>query len=206
VFVKWLRDTKRINELQQLSLRTELEQLRSQVNPHFLFNTLNNLYVLMNTNTEKASQVLLGLSDLLRYQLYDSAREKILLTKDIAFIRNLLDLEQIRKDDFNYEVKTSGNMQGVTLPPFIFIPFVENAIKHGASAVGHCYLKLSFTIEEGLLKFYAENSMPPVKHVGAGGLGLRNIRRRLQLLYPGNHQLDISENAYYYCVTLTLPV
>src|SRR6185295_11462360 len=140
VFKKWINDMQQMNELHQINLKTELEQLKSQVNPHFLFNTLNNLLVLTKTDPEKASQVLLGLSDLLRYQLYDSAREKILLSKDIDFIHNLLSLEKIRKNDFDYNIRTEGNTDGVTLPPFLFIPFVENAIKHGASTVGHSYL------------------------------------------------------------------
>jgi two-component system, LytTR family, sensor kinase len=92
IFKKWVIDVKQMNELIQTNLRTELEQLKSQVNPHFLFNTLNNLYVLTRTDVTKASQVILGLSDLLRYQLYDSAKDQILLSKDIDFIHNLLSL------------------------------------------------------------------------------------------------------------------
>src|SRR5262249_8495991 len=92
VFKKWMVDIQRMNALHQANLKTELEQLKSQVNPHFLFNTLNNLLVLTKTDPERASQVLLGLSDLLRYQLYDSTKEKILLSKDITFIQNLLSL------------------------------------------------------------------------------------------------------------------
>src|SRR5688572_18982903 len=131
VFKKWIIDVQRMNELHQTNLKTELEQLKSQVNPHFLFNTLNNLLVLTQTDVGKATQVLLGLSDLLRYQLYDSAREKILLSKDIAFIQNVLDLEKIRKNDFDFTIHTEGDIDGHSLPPFLFIPFVENAIKHG---------------------------------------------------------------------------
>jgi len=206
VFKKWIGDIQHMNEIQQISLRSELEQLKSQVNPHFLFNTLNNLLVLTKTDPEKASLVLLGLSDLLRYQLYDSARDKIVLTKDIAFIHNLLSLEKIRKDDFTYEVHTEGNIEGITLPPFLFIPFVENGIKHGASTVGHCYLILRFRVENKRLIFYAENSKPPVSKPTVGGIGLKNIQRRLELLYPGTHELTVTEEPSRYIVNLILPL
>lgn len=206
VFKKWIIDLHRMNELQQTNLKTELEQLKSQVNPHFLFNTLNNLHVLTKTDPEKASQVILGLSDLLRYQLYDSAKDKILLSKDIAFIHNLLTMEKLRKDDFTYEVHSEGKMDGIALPPFLFIPFVENAIKHGASSVGHSYLKLNFRITPEQLYFYSENSKPATKHNLVGGLGLKNIKRRLELLYPHQHTLEITEDATKYVVNLTLPL
>jgi sensor histidine kinase YesM len=206
VFKKWINDVERMNELRQTNLKTELEQLKSQVNPHFLFNTLNNLLVLVKTDTEKASQVLLGLSDLLRYQLYDSSREKIMLSKDIAFMHNLLALEKIRRNDFTYTIHTEGSMDGQSLPPFLFIPFVENAIKHGASTVGHSYLTLHFRLGDKQLHFSSENSKPPVKHNTIGGLGLGNIKRRLELLYPGNHTLEINEDADKYLVNLSIPL
>lgn len=206
VFKKWINDVERMYELQKTNLKTELEQLKSQVNPHFLFNTLNNLLVLTKTDAERASQVLLGLSDLLRYQLYDSGKEMILLTKDITFIQNLLSLEKIRKNDFDFTIHTEGHLDGIILPPFLFIPFVENAIKHGASTVGHSYLTLHFSARDGKLYFSSENSKPPVKAQTVGGLGLANIQRRLELLYPGNHNLEIIDNPSNYSVKLILPL
>jgi LytS/YehU family sensor histidine kinase len=206
VFKKWISDVQRMNELHEINLRTELEQLKSQVNPHFLFNTLNNLLVLMKTDTEKASQVLLGLSDLLRYQLYDSAREKIQLSKDIAFIENLLTLEKIRKNDFEYSIHTEGNINAQTLPPFLFIPFVENAIKHGASTDEHSYLTVHFRIDDKNLHFFSENSKPVIKNSNRGGIGLGNIKRRLELLYPQKHTLEMIDNPDKYVVNLIIPL
>jgi LytS/YehU family sensor histidine kinase len=206
VFKKWINDVERMQELQQVNLKTELEQLKSQVNPHFLFNTLNNLTVLTKTDPEKATQVLYGLSDLLRYQLYDSAREKISLSKDIQFIQNLLNLEKIRKNDFSFTIHTEGNVDGQTLPPFLFIPFVENAIKHGATTVGHSYLTLHFKIAGDRLQFSSENSKPVVKQGIIGGLGLGNIKRRLELLYPHNHTLEIKDDQDKYIVNLEIPL
>lgn len=206
IFKKWVLDIQRMSELQKVNLKTELDQLKSQVNPHFLFNTLNNLFVLMKTDTEKASQVLLGLSDLLRYQLYDSTKEKIPLPKDIAFIENLLSLEKIRKNDFVFKINVSGNIDAQMMPPFLFIPFVENAIKHGSSTIGQSYLTLDFGIADNKLYFISENSKPVVKHNGIGGLGLANIRRRLDLLYPGKHTLEIIDKPDKYIVHLILPL
>jgi LytS/YehU family sensor histidine kinase len=206
VFKKWITDVQRMNELHQMNLKSELEQLKSQVNPHFLFNTLNNTIVLIKTDPDKASQVLLGLSDLLRYQLYDSTKEKISLKKDIAFIDNLLALEKIRKDDFAYDIHLEGKTDGIMLPPFLFIPFVENGIKHGSSSVDHSYLKLNFRITATHLYFYAENSKPAIKNNDIGGLGLKNIFRRLELLYPGTYQLDIKDDTAKYIIYLTIPL
>lgn len=206
VFKKWVNDMQYINQVQQMNLKTELDQLKSQVNPHFLFNTLNNLHVLIKTDPGKASQVILGLSDLLRYQLYDSAKETILLRKDIAFLENLLALEKIRKDDFTYTLETEGKTEGISVPPFLFIPFVENAIKHGATSVGHSYVKLHFMIAGEKLFFTAENSKPRIKHDGIGGLGLKNIQRRLELLYPHIHTLKITEDETKYIVKLIIPL
>lgn len=206
IFRKWIIDVKRMQELQAINLKTELEQLKSQVNPHFLFNTLNNLLVLVKTDAVKASQVLLGLSDLLRYQLYDSSKERILLVKDVAFIDNLLSLEKIRKNDFEYDIQMEGNINQVSLPPFLFIPFVENAIKHGASTVGHSYLTLKFRITDRQLQFMSENSKPAIKTNTAGGLGLKNIKRRLELLYPDNHSLEVREDERKYIVNLGIPL
>ena len=204
IFKKWITDVQLMQELHETNLKTELEQLKSQVNPHFLFNTLNSLHVLMKTDPDKASQVLLELSDLLRYQLYDSSKETILLSKDIHFIQNLLALEQVRKNDFTYEIHTEGNIDQVSLPPFIFIPFIENAIKHGASTVGHSYLTLNFRVADKALFFRAENSKPALKRNLIGGLGLKNLQRRLELLYPQRHTLEIIDNDEKYIATLNL--
>ena len=207
IFKKWINDVQHMNELQKANLVAELNQLKSQVNPHFLFNTLNNLLVLTKTDAEKATQVLLGLSDLLRYQLYDSMKEKTVLAKDIAFIHNFLGLEKIRKNDFAYTIHVEGNPDGIMLPPFLFIPFIENAVKHGASTVGHSYLTVSFTIVDKQLHFYSENSKPAsVKQQSIGGLGLGNIKRRLELLYPGTHTLKIKDSIDKYIVNLTIPL
>ncbi len=208
VFKKWILDTQRLNDLQRAQLEQELTHLKNQVNPHFLFNTLNNLNTLTKTDPEKASGIILGLSDVLRYQLYDSTKEKVPLHKDIEVLSEYLLLEKIRKEQFRYNVTVSGDIGGLLVPPLLFINFIENALKHGAETREPSFLEVEFRCKEKKqLIFKARNSKPAVaisKH--AGGLGLKNIRRRLDLLYQNNYHLEIIDAPNLYTVTLTLPL
>jgi sensor histidine kinase YesM len=205
LFQQWIRDTERINELTRAALQSELEQLKNQINPHFLFNMLNNANVLTQKDPAKASQVLMKLSDLLRYQLYDSARDKVLLMADIQFLNDSLDLEKIRRDDFEYTVSKTGEINGTQVPPFLFITFVENAIKHSLSPEDASFVDINFNVLGDRLYFICINSQPthrPEKNTG--GLGLKNVKRRLELLFPHRHELSISDEANHYTVKLTI--
>jgi hypothetical protein len=206
VFKKWVIDTRRINELEKNSLQAELGQLKSQVKPHFLFNTLNNLHTLIQTDSKKAAEVVLGLSDLLRYQLYDSSKEKVYLAKDIEFITRVLELEKIRKDNFDYTFKITGNVNGQMVNPFLFIPFVENAVKHGLNTNEASSIEIFFTVNERDIHFVINNSKPDImyKNFEQGGLGLKNVQRRLELLYPGKHSLNLLDEKNNYTVKLHL--
>lgn len=207
VLKKWILDTIRINELEKQQLQEELNHLKSQVNPHFLFNTLNNLHALTRIDPEKASQVLLSLSDILRYQLYDSNRDKVLLSKDIENIRQLLLLEKIRRDRFEYNINIIKSINGKILPPFLFTPFVENAIKHSASANEIAMIDLNFCLQDDLLTFECFNSKPRMmEKKEVGGLGLNNIKRRLELLYPQKYILEINESIDTYYVKMIIPL
>ncbi len=206
VFKKWMIDTRHLSELKEATLREELTSLKNQVNPHFLFNTLNNLNTLVQTDQQKASQVILGLSDVLRYQIYDSTKEKILLSKDIAMLEQFLMLEKIRRDNFRFEILTDGGTTGILIPPLLFIIFIENAMKHGADAREASYCKIKFTIAKGQLVFDCRNSKPSVITVKEkGGFGLSNIRRRLDLLYGNAYSLLINDQPNLYTIKLTIP-
>lgn len=208
VFQKWIVDTQRLNDLQNAQLQEELTHLKNQVNPHFLFNTLNNLQTLIKTDADKASNVILGLSDVLRYQIYDSTRENVLLGKDIEMISYYLLLEKIRRDNFKYEIKINGDINGLLIPPLLFINFIENALKHGVDSREPSFLLVEFFhTEKNKLQFTAKNSKPSfisIKH--PGGLGLKNIIRRLELLYGKHYQLDINDEPDLYTVKLILPL
>lgn len=206
LFQRWISDTREIAELTQVSIRSELEQLKNQVNPHFLFNMLNNANVLIGKDPQKASQVLMSLSDLLRYQLYDSARPEVLLTADIHFLNDCLNLEKIRRDHFDFLISKEGPISGIQVPPFLFITFVENAIKHSSHAVKASYVNVYFKVADGSLYFSCINSKPASVHTQArpGGLGLKNVRRRLALIYGDHHELDVIEGEDSYKVKLVI--
>ncbi len=205
LFQKGMMDKQLIYELKQSKTSAELEQLKNQINPHFLFNMLNNANVLTKKDPEKASQVLMKLSDLLRYQLYDSARDKVLLTSDIHFLEDFLNLEKVRRDSFDFLISKEGDLSGVQIPPLLFISFVENAVKHNNDAARSSYVNLYFNVRNGELFFQCINSKPVLKSVhNGGGLGLVNVKRRLELLFPAAHSLNIEDAPESYCVTLTI--
>lgn len=209
LFQRWVTDTWRIRELERNTWQAELGLLKSQVNPHFLFNTLNNANVLIHKDPAKASQMLLSLSELLRYQLYDSAGDQTLLSADIRFLRDFLQLEKERRDQFLFEIRTEGDWQDKRVPPFLFIPFVENAVKHSRDPEHSSWVRIKFAVSGKMLTFECVNSktaLPGPGLPGAGGIGLGNIRRRLELLYGEQHQLRIREDAQVWSVHLNLPV
>lgn len=205
LFQKGMRDRQLIYELEQSKTHTELEQLKNQINPHFLFNMLNNANVLTKKDPDKASQVLMKLSDLLRYQLYDSARDRVFLTSDIRFLEDFLNLEKVRRDSFDFLISKEGDLSGVQIPPLLFISFVENAVKHNNDATRSSYVHLYFDVRDDVLFFKCINSKPMLKSVhNTGGLGLANVKRRLELLFPARHSLLIEDDSETYCVTLTI--
>jgi LytS/YehU family sensor histidine kinase len=162
--------------------------------------------VLAQKDPEKASQVLTKLSDLLRYQLYDSTRSKVLLTADIHFLTDFLNLEKVRRDHFEFIVSKEGEISGLQVPPLLFITFVENAVKHNVDADNPSYVHVYFEVNNDALYFKCINSKPqqqPVKK-GAGGLGLSNVRRTLELLYPDKHRLSIEDKTDNYSVSLKI--
>jgi sensor histidine kinase YesM len=208
LFQRWVVDTYRIHELEKSTMQSELDQLKSQINPHFLFNMLNNANVLTQKDPQKASEVLMRLSDLLRYQLYDSTRNKVLLSSDIHFLSDFLNLEKIRRDNFEFTVYSQGDTGSIMIPPFLFTTFVENAVKHNMDAHKASYVHLNFRVEKSTLYFSCVNSKPaiPVNHGRNGGLGLANAKRRLALLYPKKHVLDIQDNTDIYTLHLSIPL
>lgn len=206
LFQQWIKDTQLINDLEQAKTSAELDQLKNQINPHFLFNMLNNANVLTKKDPDKASQVLMKLGDLLRYQLYDSAREQVFLTSDIHFLEDFLNLEKIRRDSFDFIISKEGELNGVQIPPLLFVSFVENAVKHNNDSEKASYVNLEFKYQNDELVFKCVNSKPILKAVksNSGGLGLANIKRRLQLLFPDLHVLKIEEDQTTYSVMLSI--
>ncbi len=205
LFRHWINYDRQITELEKMTMQSELEQLKNQINPHFLFNMLNSANILVKEDPDEASRLLTRLDDMLRYQLNDSTRQEVFLSADIHFLTGFLELEKMRRDHFEYVVSKEGDVNNARIPPLLFIPFVENAVKHNTDSENLSYIYLDFQVGHGYVKFTCENSKPtiPVKQE-SGGLGLANIRRRLELLYGEKHLLQISETETKYSVYLQL--
>lgn len=206
VFQDYVKYGLRIDRLENATMQSELEQLKNQINPHFLFNMLNNANVLIKESSDEAVLVLSKLKDLLKYQLKDSVSEEVRLKDDISFLNDYLNMEKIRRDNFDFIVSTEGNMEDITVPPLLFIPFVENAVKHNNDNRKLSYVHLYFKVEEGCLTFICINSKPAEQkeREADGGIGLANIRRRLELLYDTGHSLQIDETDITYTINLRL--
>ena len=206
LFMQWMNEQKRIGELKLATKQSELNMLKQQINPHFLFNMLNNANVLLNRTPKEASQVLFRLEELLNYQLNDSTKELVDLDSDINFLNDFLNLEKIRRDHFTYSITKEGDTTRIKVPPLLFIPFVENAIKHNPDNVNESYVNIQFKIENDELYFRCENSKPAVALTKSkvGGLGLANIRRRLELLYARQHTLSIVDGEKQFTVVLII--
>ncbi|MCD8073063.1 MAG: histidine kinase, partial [Alistipes sp.] len=206
VFQQWIGAIRRTAELESANAAMELQVLKNQINPHFLFNMLNNCYLLVKKRRPDAREILFRLEELLRYQIAGSGRESVTIAEEAAFLGDLLSLEKIRRDSFGFEIRDTTSESGISVPPMLFIPFVENAVKHSGDSDRPSRVDISFSTEGKVLLFECTNSKPE-RASGAGepgGLGLDNIRRRLELLFPGRHRLEISETAEKFSVTLKL--
>lgn len=184
--------------------QSELSFLRSQINPHFLFNSLHNIYSLMYQNAAGAQEAILGLSDLLRYMLYD-ASEKVPLQKEVDYITRYIALQRIR---FDHPIHASMHITGDTavlqLPPLLLIPFVENAFKHGDFSGEAEGVAIAIHAGPRNIYFHCINKKGHGLKDAAGGIGLQNVQRRLELLYPGKHSLKIDDTDHHFTINLEL--
>jgi sensor histidine kinase YesM len=190
-------------------MKAELSFLRSQISPHFIFNILNSIVYLIRTKaSEQAEDVTMRLSSLMRYMLYDSDQTMVPLTNELAYVENYIDLQKMRFDgnvDFDFLVK--GNAEGHTIEPMLLIPFVENAVKHGVGLVDMPFIHVTLETTEHGLHFLVKNKKGKEEQVfkdPSSGIGLKNVRRRLELLYPKKHTLTIEEDDVNFSVDLNL--
>ena len=204
----WYLKQQAYQQIDKEKLQAELQLLKSQVHPHFLFNTLNNLYALTLSKSDQSPAVVLKLSELLRYMLYECDAPEVLLTKEIAFMRNYIGLEQLRYGDrLDMSVTISGDYEGKLIAPLLLIPFLENAFKHGTSEqLEQAWMHVELSIQNNVLKFKLINSREEnhANDTYAGGIGLQNVQKRLQLLYADRHELKIVAEEETFMIALTL--
>lgn len=200
-----------MNKKEKENLETELKFLKSQVNPHFLFNALNNIYSLTLDQAPEAPESVIQLSEILRYMVYDSNAEMVPLENEVKYIESYVHLKMLSNPhNMNVRMDLSPSTTGVKVPPLLFIPFVENAFKHSQienSEAG--FIDIILNVEDRVIKFQVVNSLPEHEFTKdkVGGVGLENIRKRLKLLYPGDkHALKISKDQDRFEVELSLKV
>lgn len=200
------QEVQRENENERL--KSELSFLRSQISPHFMFNLMNSLVSLNRKKSNLVEPVLLKMSDLLRYMLYEKDDKKISLENEIKYLTNYIDLQKVRFGDYldiNFDVKTTDSSKSIE--PMLLIPFVENAFKHGVGLIDEPFIKIELLATNDDLSFKVTNKFSSDKQEakdGASGIGLNNVKRRLELLYPKQYMLNVSESGNLYTTDLKL--
>lgn len=208
-YKRWSEKDFQEQKVQKEKVEAELQMLKTQINPHFLFNTLNSIYVLAMKQSDQTANTVMKLSDILDYILYRINTPKIAISNEINIIKNYIDLEKIRCSnrvdlDFNTELKSND----IQIPPMLIIPFVENAFKHGvAKSMDKSWIKISIKETDEALQIHVANSKTQNKSKDqTGGIGLENVKKRLNLLYDNKYQLDIFEKQMQYLVSLYIPI
>jgi len=205
LFKYWIQDMLQAEELESATLQLELKLLENQINPHFLFNMLNNANIMIKKDPDIAVHILARLEEMLRYQMNDSTRERVYLKEEILFLNDFLELEKTRRDNFDYIIALEGKTDDIQIVPLLFITFVENAVKHNTDGRSASYVHINFIIKEDSVIFICENSIPKQPVIkDAGGIGLANIKRRLDLLYSNKYSLKQNKTETKYTVELEL--
>ncbi len=198
----------RLAQVAKEKAETELNFLKSQINPHFLFNSLNSVYFLIRKDNPEAREALHKFSDMLRYQLYEMSGDKIPIEKEISYLKDYVALQQLRKDEgYSVQFNCAEDVKGFSIEPLLLIPFVENAFKHlSHHNDASNFVRLDMSRNNGTLSFAIENSKEALPQWPAkqGGIGLVNVKRRLELLYPDKYELKIQESDKAFSVTLNL--
>jgi len=203
--VDWFLNERIRRDLENQRLSAELAFLKSQINPHFLFNSLNSIYSLAYQRSETTPEAILKLSEIMRYMLYECNDNKVSLVKELQYVQNYIDLQKIRFGQKAYiDFKIEGKVENQQIVPLVLIAFVENAFKHGIASTERSPIKLLIEVDEGHLHFYIRNKKHNNNRDESGGIGLNNVKRRLNLLYPGKHNLEISDEPDTYTAELSL--
>ena len=205
LFVDWFVNERVQRDLENQRLTAELAFLKSQINPHFLFNSLNSIYSLAYQKSDTTPDAILKLSEIMRYMLYECNDNKVDLSKELQYLHNFIDLQKIRFGNKAYiDFKVEGNVSNQKIVPLLLIAFIENAFKHGIANDDASPIKMLVSVDKNHLHFYIENKKHNNNTDSVGGIGLNNVVRRLDLLYPGDYNLDIRDEKDTYSCELSL--
>ncbi|MEJ7693589.1 histidine kinase [Daejeonella sp.] len=205
-FIRSARQDKKISELQKMQIQTELNYLKVQMQPHFFFNTLNNIYALTLQRSEKAAPLVAKHADMMRYILYESSGKPVELKKEIAFIQNYIEIEAMHhSENIDISLETQGIIDSAFIEPLLILPFIENMFKHGIrQETGMGYVHIIISLVENELSMELKNSKPAGMNNAQKGIGLQNARKRLEMLYPEKHTLEVDETPDSYEIRLSL--
>lgn len=211
LYFKSEQDRENLQQLEKEKMYLQLQYLKFQINPHFFMNTLNNIQVLIDMDAEKAKISLRELSVMMRFVLYEGDKDWVSVKKDVEFLRNYVRLMQLRyTDQLTVTMDIPDELPDISIPPLIFPTFVENAFKHGVSYKHSSFITIMLDIEDGKIIFGCINSKPKEDRrqelPRQGGVGLANVRRRLDLIYGDRYSLEIKDNDEVYNVVLRLPI
>jgi two-component system, LytTR family, sensor kinase len=203
--VDWFVNERVHRDLENQRLTAELAFLKSQINPHFLFNSLNSIYSLAYQKSDTTPDAILKLSEIMRYMLYECNDNKVDLSKELQYLQNFIDLQKLRFGDKAYiDFRVEGNVTNQKIVPLLLIAFIENAFKHGIANDEASPIKMQISVNKEHLQFIIQNKKHKNNMDAIGGIGLSNVRRRLDLLYPGNYNLEIRDEKDTYTSELSL--
>ncbi len=208
ITMAWFNNERQKKEMEAEKLSSELAFLKSQVNPHFLFNILNNICSLARKKSDETENAIIKLSQIMRYMLQDSKDEKVSLGKEVEYLQSYIELQRLRlPDQVKIGFAIDGPAELLSIEPLLLIPFVENAFKHGVSYQGPSEISIHLDATDKRILFTVRNNI--AKHMDSAaeqgsGIGLKNVMRRLELLYPGKHQLTVSDDGVIYVAELLI--
>jgi len=206
LYFKQRRDQLQLAKLEKQNLEQQLEYLKYQLNPHFLMNTLNNIHALVDIDPELSKESIVELSKMLRFVLYEGNKPTVPLYHELEFLDHYITLMGLRyTDKVSITVSKPDELPNCEIPPLLFITFVENAFKHGVSYQQPSFIDISIQAADGQLSFNCRNSKIPDEEDRHGGVGLQNVRQRLELIYGKNFTLDINDEPQQYNIRLTIP-
>jgi two-component system LytT family sensor kinase len=202
---EWFKSEQQREALKVENLNAELKFLKSQINPHFLFNCLNTIYSLAHKHSAQTEHAIVKLSTIMRYMIYESNEDKVQLQQELQYLEDYIDIQRLRMpDDIVVDYAVQGNPIGLRIEPMLLVPFVENAFKHGISYAEPSFIAIAVAIEKNQVRLVVENSLFRQRVAEKGGIGLQNVRKRLELLYTEDHELEITEAENQFIVDLKI--